>query len=287
MTGKTGEIIALLNLIEDPDEAVYESVSSRLIEIGSEILPTLEEITESEDNPLQIERVDHIISSILLNRLEISLKEWIQTDEKSLLDASFFIHQYINRNADRNIFFFEIEKVRKSIWLELNHYLTPLEEINIFNKVLFAHLHYVTKELSQSEINDFDLGNLLNKKCSNSYPMAALFMIIAELLGIQIESVSVPKQNLLAYTDASKSDGMRSNMDILFFLDPCSGQVYSHKDIQSYLEKVNSKPSISYFNKNPRIEFVKKWLLEIAIYEKRRSSGLAFNKIMEMIKFIE
>lgn len=286
MRGMAGEITALLNLIEDPDKVVYETVSSRLIEMGCEILPILEEITELDDDPIQLERIGHIVSTILLNRLEDSLHEWSQTEEKSLLDASFFIHQYINKNSDRSAFFFEIERVRKSIWLELNHYLTPLEEINIFNKVLFAHFQYATRDLSESQIKDFDIGNLLTHKCSNSYPIAALFMILAEMLGIQIESVSVPKQNLLAYTDSLDPDKKPSDNDILFFLDPGSGQVYSHKDIQSYLEKINLTTIVPFFSEYPRLEFIKKWLCEIAIHEKNRRSGLVYDRIMKMINLI-
>lgn len=286
MTGKAGEITALLNLIEDPDEAIYETVSSRLVEMGCEILPALEEINELEDDPVQLERISHIISVIVLNRLEKSLLEWSQTDEKSLLDAAFFIHQFISRNVDRSSYFFEIEKVRKSIWLELNHYLTPLEEINIFNKVLFAHFQYQPKEISQSEIIHFDLGNLLFKKTSNAYPIAALYVILGEMLGIQLESVSIPKQNLLAYVDLPDTGDILTESDILFYLDPGSGQVYSQKDIQSYLNKLTPNENVTLFGSQPRLEFLKKWLLEIARYEKRNRSIFTFERLMEMIKML-
>ena len=54
MAGKTGEISALLNLIEDPDEAVYQTVSSRKVEEGSEILSAHEEMSELEDDVVPI-----------------------------------------------------------------------------------------------------------------------------------------------------------------------------------------------------------------------------------------
>lgn len=286
MAGNAGEISALLNLIEDPDEAVYQTVSSRLVEMGSEILPALEEMTELEDDPVQLERISQIISVIVLNRLEDSLLEWSQTDEKSLLDAAFFIHEFISKNVNRSSFFFEIEKVRKSIWLELNHYLTPLEEINIFNKVLFAHFQYQTKEVSQSEIIHYDPGNLLFKKTSNAYPIAALYVILGEMLGIHLEAVAIPKQNLLAYIDSPESGEILTENDILFYLDPGSGQVYSQKDIESYIQKLSPGEKITFFSSQPRVEFLKKWLIEIARYEKRNRSIFNFERIMEMIKLI-
>jgi hypothetical protein len=33
----------------------------------------------------------------------------------------------------------EIEKFRRNIWLEINSYLTALEQVNVVNKILFSY----------------------------------------------------------------------------------------------------------------------------------------------------
>ena len=95
MTGTAGEITALLNLIEDPDESVYQTVKSRIIEIGNSIIPALEDIKELEDTPLQTERINEIIAAILLKKLTNSIDIWRNSDEKSYMEIAFHIHEYI------------------------------------------------------------------------------------------------------------------------------------------------------------------------------------------------
>jgi hypothetical protein len=109
MTGTAGEITALLNLIEDPDENVYQTVKSRIIEIGNGIIPALEAIKEMEETPLQTERINEIIAAILLEKLQNSIEIWENSDEKSFLEIAFHIHEYICPNAQKADFLFEID----------------------------------------------------------------------------------------------------------------------------------------------------------------------------------
>ena len=131
------ELTALLNLIEDPDESVYQSVSSRLLTLGDEVLPVLDEHKLHIEDHIQLSKLEQIIHKIELSTLEKSLEDWKQNTEFTLLDASMFLSSYINRDSDKEHFVFEIEKIRKTAWLELNDYLTPLEEINILNRTIF------------------------------------------------------------------------------------------------------------------------------------------------------
>lgn len=269
MTGTPGEIKALLNLIEDPDEEVYQTVKCKLVELGEIMLPILEHFGDVQDDPLQQARISELVSSILLNLLGDSLQEWQNANDQSILEASVILHQFLDRDANRDQFFFEIEKIRKSIWLELNDYLTPLEEVNIFNKVIFAHFKYTGTDLNYNKTKEFDLGNLLKVKSGNTFAFGALYVILGEMLGIPIEPVSVPRQNLLAYLDSNDNQGLRKEEDILFFLDPLSGQVYTHKDIQDYMEKLDNPAVHSKLDQSNRFDYVIRWLAELAKSEKK------------------
>ncbi|MEY2834364.1 MAG: hypothetical protein RLZZ557_26 [Bacteroidota bacterium] len=284
MTGTPGEITALLNLIEDPDEDVYQTVKCKLVELGEIMLPILEHFGDVQDDPLQQARISELVSSILLNLLGDSLQEWQNTDDQSILEASVILHQFLDRDANRDQFFFEIEKIRKSIWLELNDYLTPLEEVNIFNKVIFAHFKYTGTDLNYNKTQEFDLGNLLKVKSGNTFVFGALYVILGEMLGIPIEPVSVPRQNLLAYLDSNDNQVMRKDEDILFFLDPLSGQVYTHKDIQGYMEKLDNQAIQSKLDQSNRFDYVIRWLAELAKSEKKCGSEEKYAGINAIIR---
>ncbi len=256
------ELSALLNLIEDPDEEVYQSVSSRLLSLGDEILPHLEDHKHTIEDSEHKEKLEQIIHKIEVSALEQGLEEWKQND------AAIIISNYLNRENEKEQFIFEIEKIRKTAWLELNDYLTPLEEINILNRTIFDFYKLRGLETDYLKKEEFNLFYLLASKKGNSYSLAALYLIIAELLGINVNPVSIPKQNLLCYLNEENPFDPSTSNEILFFLDPLTGQVYTHRDIENYLKKIDYIPYPIHNTADTAIKFIQNWLLEIAKSEK-------------------
>lgn len=262
------ELSALLNLIEDPDEEVYQSVSSRLLSLGDEILPHLEDHKHTIEDSEHKEKLEQIIHKIEVSALEQGLEEWKKNGELTIFDAAIIISNYLNRENEKEQFIFEIEKMRKTAWLELNDYLTPLEEINILNRTIFDFYKLRGLETDYLKKEEFNLFYLLASKKGNSYSLAALYLIIAELLGINVNPVSIPKQNLLCYLNEENPFEPSTSNEILFFLDPLTGQVYTHRDIENYLKKIDYIPYPIHNTADTAIKFIQNWLLEIAKSEK-------------------
>ncbi len=264
MINTTGEINALLNLIEDPDDEVYQTITRRFIGFGQEVIPVLNEFQELTDDPIQVAKINSIISQISISCLENAVADWLNSEDQSVLEATLFITAYLNPEFDRDRLFFDIEKIRKTVWLELNDYLTPLEEINILNKIIFGHYNYKGVELDYASINHFDPSHLLTNKLSNTLPLASIYLIMSEMLGITIQPADIPKQNLLCYVEEGSSIISVEESDILFYVDPLNGQVYTHRDVENYVKKMNlAHPPVTYTPANAR-NFTQRWLKEIA-----------------------
>jgi hypothetical protein len=262
------ELNALLNLIEDPDEEVYQSVTSKLMSLGDVILPILEEHKLHAEDSTLVYKFEEIIHKIEISALEQAIAEWKNNGENLLLDASLIISTYLNREIDKEQFIFEIEKIRKTAWLELNDYLTPLEEINVLNRTIFDFNKMRGLETDYSNKQEFNLFHLLSTKKGNSYSLAALYLIIAELLGIALKPVSIPKQNLLCYLSEENPFEPSTANEILFFLDPLTGQVYTHRDIENYLKKIDYVPYPISSRSDSGQKFIQNWLFEVAKCEK-------------------
>ena len=283
MTNTTGEINALLNLIEDPDDDVYQTITKRFIGFGQNVIPVLNEFQELTDDPVQVAKINAIISQISISCIETAVTDWLNIEDQSVLEASLFIAAYLNPEYDRDRLFFEIEKIRKTIWLELNDYLTPLEEINILNKIIFGHYNYKGVELDYSTINHFDPSHLLTNKLSNTFPLASVYLIIAEMLGVTLLPADVPKQNLLCYVEEGSSIISVEGSDILFYIDPLNGQVYTHRDVENYVKKMNlAHPPVTYTPSNTR-NFVQRWIKEIAKAEQSKGEVERYKALMVLI----
>ena len=283
MINTTGEINALLNLIEDPDDEVYQTITRRFIGFGQEVIPVLNEFQELTDDPVQVAKINSIISQISISGLQTAVTDWLNSEDQSVLEASLFIAAYLNPEYDRDRLFFEVEKIRKTIWLELNDYLTPLEEINILNKIIFGHYNYKGVELDHSTTTDFDPSHLLYNKVSNTFPLASLYLIIAEMLGVTVLPADIPKQNLLCYVEEGSSIISVEGSDILFYIDPLNGQVYTHSDVENYVKKMNlAHPPVSYTASNS-INFVQRWLKEIAKAEQLKGEADRHKSLLQII----
>jgi len=76
------ELHALLNLIEDPDEEVFLSITERFTLLGQEIIPVLEDHQNSTDDTEQIKKITYIIDKVSLSVLSNELLEWKNSEDQ-------------------------------------------------------------------------------------------------------------------------------------------------------------------------------------------------------------
>ena len=261
------ELSALLNLIDDPDEDVFNSITARFVGMGYEIIPILEEHQHGTHEEELIKKINYIIDVVSLSVMTNDLLEWKNSEDQSTIEASLIISKYLNKEFNQENIFFEIEKIRRSIWLELNDYLTPLEEVNIINKIVFGYYKFKGLETNYAKPKDFDLSGLISEKQANTFPIAALYLSISEMLGLSLKPVDVPLQNLLCFYEEEPLFD-ENGSSILFFIDPLNGQIYTHKDIENYLKKINYVPHPLQIQAVSNVSFIQKWLNELSKVEK-------------------
>ena len=269
MVNNSGEIKALIELIDDPDEIVFKSITDRFIGLGKEVVPIIKEQLDFTDEESTIFKINHIIHKVNFNSLEDELLRWNESPQKNLWDATLIISSYIDTEANKKEIQFEIEKVRRSIWLELNDYLTSLEEVNVINKVLFSYYKYATLDQTKTKEIDLGINKLLSTKIGSPRSIATFYLLLAELIKIPIKALDIPNQNLLAFCGNDAVLPEEPNEEILFFIDPTSGQIYTHSDVENYLKKINHHMSASALKPLSTKAYVIIWLTEISEFYKK------------------
>src|SRR6185312_14267795 len=76
------------------------------------------------------------------------------------------------------------------------------------------------------------------------------YLILSALLDIPAKAINIPKQFILAYFDIDyqfPNPSKQQSEKINFFIDPLNGQVYSHKDVESYFKRISVPPVPSYY----------------------------------------
>jgi regulator of sirC expression with transglutaminase-like and TPR domain len=152
----------------------------------------------------------------------------------------------------------EIEKMRRNIWLELNNYLTPLEQVNVITSILYNYYKQKGVEIAYSQPEDFLINKTLETKKGNAISNGIIYLVLCELLDIPVKAINIPRQFILGYFDSQyefMNPAGHSSQKIIFYIDPLNGQIYSHKDVEGYFKRISVPPTTSYFKQmdNKRI----------------------------------
>ena len=233
------ELNAIIQLLEDPDPEVYEVVSNKLVEYGTALVPSLLQVQYTSTSDLMQDRIDAIIHQIQLKTAIEQFKQWQSISNPSIIEGLMLVSAIVNVHFDKEATLQLFEQIRKSCWLELNHYLTALEKITTLNSVLFNHLHFKGELDMSKEEQLFNIEFVLQFKKGNMLSMGALYMALAQVLDLPVKLIKVEDHYLLAYVDTQISflDPKQKPVEsIQFFINPLLGDIYSMEEIEAFLK---------------------------------------------------
>ena len=246
---QTKEISALFNLIDDPDEEVFGVVSNRIVEIGTRIIPHLEYLWETTPQEGIQERIELLIHRLHFTDLTEDFRQWNLSGHYDLMVGALLASKFQYPDLTTAPALQNVEKVRRNIWLELNNYLTPLEQVRIITGILYGYFGLKGTEVAYSNVNDFLVHKVLETKRGNQISNGILYLILCDLLDIPVKAVNIPKQFVLAYFKPGYSSEQNDELltKIEFFIEPASGQVFTHKDIEGYFKRISVPATNAYF----------------------------------------
>lgn len=243
------EISALLHLIDDPDEFVYNTVSDKIISFGKAIIPNLESLWETTSNEEIQERIELLIHRLHFRDLTNDFTAWAQGDA-DLLQGALLVAKYHYPELNSTTVHQEIEKLKRNIWLELNSYLTPLEQINVITSILYNYYKQKGVEFAYNNPDDYLINKALESKKGNAISNGIIYLVLCEMLDVPVKAINIPRQFIMAYFDPQHdllNPVGHSSEKINFYIDPLNGQMYSHKDVESYFKRISVPPTTSYF----------------------------------------
>ena len=259
------EIKALFHLIDDPDEEVFTNVGDRIVSYGRGIIPNLENLWENTINEGIQERIEILIHKLHYRDLTEDFLRWKTSSYQDLLTACLLVSKFQYPDLATTNVLQEIEKLRRNIWLELNTYLTPLEQVNVLTSIIYGYYNLKGTEVGYQHPEEFLINKLIETKRGNTIINGALYLILSELLDIPVKAINIPRQFVLAYIKPEYDDESIIKdpfQRVEFFIDPMSGQVFTHKDVENYFKRVSIPPVGSYFKPISHIRIIQVMLEE-------------------------
>lgn len=259
---KKSEINALVDLLDDPDDQIYEHIRSKLFALGEDAIPILEsawEFSFPSDQPSNIilfqNRIENLINDIQFNVVCNQLTSWAKYDEDNLLSGALLVAKYQYPDLDRDKVMDQVSRIRNYAWLELDDGLTTFEKIQLVNKVLFdIHGFSGNTKNFHAPQNSF-INNVLETKKGNPLSLSILYMVICKALDIPVRGVNLPKHFIIAYMKGE---------EVEFYINPFSkGTVFGQRDINDFLVQLEIEPKMSYYEPCGNFEMIMRILINL------------------------
>ena len=261
------EIKALFTLIDDPDEEVFNTIQDRLLVYGTPIIPDLENLWENTLDEATLERIELMIYKLRLNDLKEAFIQWKSKPEPSLFEGAFLVTKFQLPELSLDTLRHQMEKIRRNIWLELNNYLTPLEQANVLRNILFNYYQIKGVEVNYEKPEEFLIAAPLQSKTGNAFANTILYAELCDQLEIQASFINIPKQCIVAFytPDWDPTENYPHPQEyIQFYVEGTTGHPFSQKDLDQYFTRSNIEPKNHYYKQLSNVRIIKKHILEFA-----------------------
>jgi regulator of sirC expression with transglutaminase-like and TPR domain len=269
----TKELTALIQLLDEPDEKVYTAIRSRILAMGTDTLPLLEEAEDNIPTPKETTRIREIIHTIRVEDVFGNLKNWATNRSHDLLEAWLLISRFHSPKDNTEQLKESVNKIYRDIWVEMNSELTALEKIRVINHVFYNVYQFDALQEKKPALASYLLGNVLRMQKGNPLSMALLYLIIVQRLHIPVFGVNLPKHIILAYMNGNtlpKPITGYQQEDVLFYLNPFNkGAVFRKSEIELFIRQLKVKEQESFFLPCENKVIIRRLLQELSLLHKK------------------
>ncbi len=280
------ELLALIRLLDEPDEKIFDTVGKKIIEYGTEAVPVLEDAWGYMTGKIELKRAEELIEQIRLENAFHQLEKWANGASDNLLEAFALISVFHQPDAPADALIEPVQKIYRDLWLEMNDELTALEKIRVVNHIFFDVYRFEGRQNEVADIHTYMLDNLLRTQRGNPFSLALLYLIVTQKLGLPVFGVNLPHHFILAYMDDTQLIKPVNNYienEVLFYVNPFNrGTVFRKSEIELFIKQLNIKMQDSFFLPCDNLTVVRRFLNEIMIiYQKNHKPTKA-----EAVKYL-
>jgi hypothetical protein len=232
---KETKLDSLINLLDDPDDSVFQLVQEELLKEDLAMVDYLERVWETSMDELVQKRIENIIQKIQLNDTKEKIKNWANQKSIDLFEGFFLIARHQYPEVKLKPIQDHLEKIRKEIWLEFRNSLTSLEKISIMNHIFFKHYKFSVGKDQHDSPQHCYINRILETRKGNPISISILYTLIARSLNLPVHYIDFPENPLLGYFDkdiARIAHGDEIENPVLFYINPAhKGAVIGPKEI--------------------------------------------------------
>lgn len=261
------EITALVKLLDDPDQEIYQQVEERLLEYGNEVIDYLENAWEHSLDSLLQQRIENIVHKIQFSNVKEDLNLWYQSGAFDLLQGALVINRYQYPDLDEDKVILQIEEIKREIWLGLQYEMSSIEKIKLINHIFYNIYGFSGNTKNHHDPQNSYINQVLESKKGNQISLAIIYSTLAQKLDIPVYGVNLPQHFILGYIDESKRE--EQEFGVLFYINAFNkGAIFGKHDVDQFLRQLNLDPLPGFYAPCSNVEIIRRVIRNlISAYE--------------------
>jgi regulator of sirC expression with transglutaminase-like and TPR domain len=261
------EISALVKLLDDPDQEIYQHVEQRLLEYGNEVIDFLENAWEHSLDSLIQQRIENIVHKIQFTNVKEDLNLWYQSGAFDLLQGALVINRYQYPDLNEEKIILQIEEIKREIWLGLQYEMSSVEKIKLINHIFYNVYGFSGNTKNHHDPQNSYINQVLESKKGNQISLAIIYSTLAQKLDIPVYGVNLPQHFILGYIDESKRE--EQEFGVLFYINAFNkGAIFGKHDVDQFLRQLNLDPLPGFYAPCSNVEIIRRVIRNlISAYE--------------------
>ncbi len=260
------EINALVKLLDDPDQEVFQHVQNKLLTYGNKVITHLESAWEHSLDTVLQQRIENLIHIIQFNKIKEDLNFWYQSGSFDLLKGILIINRYHFPDLDEQAIINQIEDIKREIWMGMQYQMNSIEKVKLINHVLYNVYGFRGNTKNHHDPQNSYLSQVLESKKGNQLSLAIIYATLAQKLDIPIYGINLPQHFILGYIDESNWE---REFGVLFYINAFTkGAIFGKHDVDQFLRQINLEPQPGFYTPCSNTEIIRRVLRNlISAYE--------------------
>lgn len=275
---KESELKALVTLLEDEDEEIVTHVERKLMEIGTEVIPMLEQQWEINFNPITQRRIEDLIHTLQFELVQERLSDWKDHRSDDLLEGLWVVATYQYPDLDLEELRQEIHELYIEVWREMRDDLAPMDQVRILNNVFFDRLKYRANTKNFHSPANSMINAVLDSKKGNPISLCSLYLLVAQKLDLPIFGVNLPNLFILTY----KTENTEIYINCF-----SKGLIFTRADIDNYLDHLNITKQELFYRPCSHIAIILRSLRNLVVSFEKLGDYHKSDEIKVMLKRLD
>lgn len=226
----TEELSFIADLFDDSDPVVRECVDRKILSMGRDVIPALEELRHRS---VSVEAKRLISDKLTQYNAEFRIADLRRLAEGDavrafpLREGCFVVSSMLNPQIGREEFEEALYQCSCEYRQELSEQRTALENMALFNHIFFHRLRFTICDPELTDLRQASVFDTLHTRRGNPFTIACIYMMLAEEVSLPLFPLCFPGGFVPAYVEKGHE---------LFYVNLFqNGEIFAQTHLRDYM----------------------------------------------------